>query len=108
MPSADRAAADAALRAALADLIHTRAPAVVTGYAPMPGEPGGDGLLDAVVAALPPGGRLLLPVLRDDLDLDWAGYATAADLGPPAPRVREPLGSRVGADAIGEAGVVLV
>jgi 5-formyltetrahydrofolate cyclo-ligase len=103
-----RRSADGAIRAALVDLIRTHGTAVVTAYAPMAGEPGGEELLDELVSALPPGGRLLLPLLRGDLDLDWAGYAGPDDLGPPAPRMREPLTAPLGVAAISWADLVLV
>ena len=41
---------------------------------PVGAEPGGPGLPEALADALEPGGRLMLPVLLPDLDLDWAEY----------------------------------
>src|SRR5262245_56306534 len=72
MPAERRAEADAALVAAAVAAIAAASPAVVCGYAPMAGEPGGAGLLPALAAAVP---TLLLPVLMADRDLDWAAYA---------------------------------
>jgi 5-formyltetrahydrofolate cyclo-ligase len=75
----------------------------VAAYAPMPGEPGGPDLVDRLAAAVP---TLLLPVLRPDLDLDWARYE--GQLAPAAGRLREPVGPSLGPDAVQAAEVVLV
>jgi 5-formyltetrahydrofolate cyclo-ligase len=63
----------------------------VAAYAPMPGEPGGAGLL---------------PVLLPDLDLDWTPYEPGT---PPGAGVRrDPAGPTLGVSAIAAAEVVLV
>src|SRR2546425_9266681 len=61
-----RGSADAALVAGAVQLVRGRAAAA---YVPMTGEPGGPALLDVLAGAAR---RLLLPILREDLDLDWA------------------------------------
>ncbi len=76
---------------------------VVTGYVPLPGEPGGPELPDALAEVC---GHLLLPVLRPDNDLDWARYD--GTLVPGARGLREPDGPRLGPDAIATARLVLV
>src|SRR5262245_25739995 len=81
----------------------TRGLTTVAGYAPMPGEPGGPDLVDRLAAAVP---TLLLPVLRPDLDLDWARYH--GDLAPGRGILREPVGPRLGPEALQEAELVLV
>jgi 5-formyltetrahydrofolate cyclo-ligase len=50
--------------------------------------------------------RVLLPVVLPDLDLDWAvdGEQRSAGLGP---RVLEPVGPRLGVDAVADAAVVI-
>jgi 5-formyltetrahydrofolate cyclo-ligase len=58
--------------------------------------------------ALPPGGRLLLPVLLDDGDLDWALYEGPLSLRAGPRGLREPAGRRLGVDAIREATLVIV
>jgi len=106
MPARQRDDADRALVAAAADLV--RGAGSVAAYVPMPGEPGGPGLVDALAAVV---GSLLLPVLGLDLDLDWARYDPAVGLSPPARpgvRLREPVGPRLGADAIALCYAVLV
>ncbi len=109
MPVADRAAADALLVAGAVSLATGRA--IVTAYAPMPGEPGGPGLLDALAGVVP---TVLLPVLRPDRDLDWAAYAGAGSLAapssPPGPSgsLREPTGHRLGPEAVSRADLVFV
>ena len=104
MSPAVREAADRALVAAAADLV--RGAGAVAGYAPTPGKPGGTGLVDGLAAAV---GTLLLPVLRPDLDLDWARYAAAGLSSPSRPALlREPTGPRLGTDAIGQCVAVIV
>jgi 5-formyltetrahydrofolate cyclo-ligase len=108
MPSGVRAQADAALRAALVALVRTRQPDLITGYVPMPGEPGGADLPQALDSALARPGRLLLPVLLPDLDLDWAAYTDSTDLHAARAGLREPTGARLGTSAIAGAGLVVV
>jgi 5-formyltetrahydrofolate cyclo-ligase len=96
-----RADADALSVGFVCSLVETDS--IVSAYAPLANEPGGAGLLDALAAT---GARILLPVLRDDLDLDWAEYT--GDLVAGARGMREPTGPRLGVDAIGSAGVVVV
>jgi 5-formyltetrahydrofolate cyclo-ligase len=99
MPARARRAADSAIAAALAPLVRGK---TVAGYVPMPGEPGGPDLLDVLSSAA----RLLLPVLRADLDLDWADYA--GSLVPAGRGLREPPGQRLGTDAIAGVDVAVV
>ena len=61
-------------------------------------------LLDALRGA---GRRVLLPVLREDMDLEWAPFAGAAALRPARLGLLEPTGASAGLDAVGEAGLVL-
>ncbi len=72
-------------------------------YASATSEPGTWPLLDALHAE---GVRILLPVVRPDLDLDWADYDgdswTVGRFG-----IREPAGARLGLQAIGAAEVVI-
>lgn len=107
VPTTARETADAAVLAALTTLSRgARAPRTVAAYAPMKDEPGGTDLPHAVVAAGV--ARLLLPVLRDDLDLDWAEYAGPDSLVTSERGMREPLSPRLGVTAIGEAELVVV
>jgi 5-formyltetrahydrofolate cyclo-ligase len=99
-PPEVRAEADAAIRANLAALVAAVRPDTVCAYLPMAGEPGG-----VPLPQLPGVHRVLLPVLRPDLDLDWAAY--------PAPLISgryglaEPDGPRLGVGAIAEADLVI-
>ena len=115
MAVADRAAADAAIRAAATDLLRTGrrvgVPAVrdarrtVTGYVPTDLEPGGRELPTALLRW---GDRVLLPVLRSDLDLDWAEYTGPECLQPARWRLCEPAGPRLGPGAASRAAVLFV
>jgi len=100
---ADRRALDAALVDAVAGWLDTRSPMTVAAYAPMPGEPGGVDLPGRLAGHA---GRLLLPVLRPDNDLDWAAYQ--GDLAQAGRGLREPPGDRSGVDAVATAGLVIV
>jgi len=96
-------AADAALARALAGVVRESGARTVAAYVPIGAEPGGPLLLPALGAT---GVRVLLPVLLDDLDLDWAEYdgtlAPGRRLG-----LQEPTGPRLGVDAIATADLVV-
>lgn len=108
LPAAQRAEAAASVQAELADLVRRLRPTRVTAYVPVGSEPGGPELPEALRAALPPGGELLLPVLRDDLDLDWAAYTGPGCLVAAGRGLREPTGPRLGRAAVADAELVVV
>ncbi|WP_428962057.1 5-formyltetrahydrofolate cyclo-ligase [Micromonospora fluostatini] len=106
LTAGQRAAAAGRVVAALTDLVRRLRPRRLAGYVPVGSEPGGPDLPAALRAALPPSADLLLPVLRPDLDLDWAvydGVLVAAGRG-----MREPAGPRLGVTAIAGADLVVV
>ncbi|MFG3090250.1 5-formyltetrahydrofolate cyclo-ligase [Streptomyces antibioticus] len=98
------ALADRALE--LPELAHAR---TVAAYVSVGAEPGTRALLDALHAR---GVRVLLPALLPDNDLDWGAYTGEDSLA----RVRhggrmellEPVGERLGPDAVTAADVVLL
>jgi 5-formyltetrahydrofolate cyclo-ligase len=98
-----RAAADAALLLTLLSLVRSSRARTVAAYVPMAGEPGGSTLPEKLIAA---GVEVLLPVLRPDLDLDWAAYSDLLVRGTRG--TSEPGGSRLGVDAIDQADLVVV
>ncbi len=102
---AQRAADDAAIVAATRLII--RGAACVAAYVPLPGEPGGPTLPDALASELPPQG-LLLPSLLPDLDLDWIAYGGTLAPATAKTTLREPSGHRLGVQAITAAEIVLV
>jgi 5-formyltetrahydrofolate cyclo-ligase len=102
----DRLAATESLRAALLPLVRAQHGSTIAGYVPVGSEPGGADLPDVLMSALPPGGRLLLPVLLDDGDLDWATHTGTLTRG--ARGLWEPTGDRLGVDVIREASLVVV
>jgi 5-formyltetrahydrofolate cyclo-ligase len=61
-------------------------------------------LLAALEAA---GRRVLLPVLREDMDLEWAPFESADALRPARLGLLEPAAASLGLQAVGEAQVVL-
>jgi 5-formyltetrahydrofolate cyclo-ligase len=87
----------------MADLVRECAARSVAAYVPVGAEPGGESLVPALAAT---GVRLLLPVLREDLDLDWAEYD--GTLRPSRRfRLQEPTGPRLGRDAIAAVDLVI-
>ncbi|TIC79094.1 5-formyltetrahydrofolate cyclo-ligase [Nocardioides sp. GY 10127] len=74
-------------------------------YVSSPGEPGTGPLLDALRAA---GKRVLLPVLKRDMDLDWAPFTGATDLVGARFGLLEPSAPALGPEAVATADVVLV
>jgi 5-formyltetrahydrofolate cyclo-ligase len=101
-----RTAAGRALRDALLALPEVRAARTVAAYVPVGSEPGPRELAEDLAE----GGarRVLLPVLLADNDLDWALYEGPPSLVPAGRGLREPIGRRVGPDAVGTADVIVV
>jgi 5-formyltetrahydrofolate cyclo-ligase len=85
--------------------VEIRRAATVTAYVSVNGEPGTGPLLDGLRAA---GKRVLLPVVLPGMDLDWAVYRGPEDLAPARYGLLEPVGERLGVDAIATADAVLV
>jgi 5-formyltetrahydrofolate cyclo-ligase len=77
----------------------------VAAYVSVGREPGTRALLDALHAR---GVRVLLPVLLPDNDLDWAAYEGAEGLARAGRGLLEPIGPRLGPEAVREADVVLL
>ncbi|MFG3050200.1 5-formyltetrahydrofolate cyclo-ligase [Kitasatospora sp. NPDC048239] len=79
--------------------------ATVAAYVSVGGEPGTRPLLDALLAR---GVRVLLPVLLPDNDLDWAVYTGSDGLAPAGRGLLEPVGERLGPEAVCAASPVLL
>ncbi|WP_030060787.1 MULTISPECIES: 5-formyltetrahydrofolate cyclo-ligase [Streptomyces] len=79
--------------------------ATVAAYVSVGTEPGTRPLLDALRSG---GVRVLLPVLLADNDLDWAEYGGPGELTPAGRGLLEPVGPRLGPEAVTEASVVLL
>jgi 5-formyltetrahydrofolate cyclo-ligase len=108
LPADLHAAAAALVQAELADLVRRVRPRRVTAYVPVGTEPGGPDLPDALLATLAPDGELLLPLLRADLDLDWAAYPGPGSLAVAGRGLREPRGRPLGVAAVSRADLVVV
>lgn len=101
----DRDSAAARLQVTLRDvLVRAPGPRVIAGYVPVGAEPGGPALPEL----LAPLGTLILPVLRDDGDLDWAAYEGPSSLRQATRGLHEPAGRRLGVEAVHEATHVIV
>ncbi|MFI2610332.1 5-formyltetrahydrofolate cyclo-ligase [Kitasatospora sp. NPDC018619] len=98
-------------RAAVADALAAHAGelaaagATVAAYVSVGAEPGTRPLLNALRAR---GVRVLLPVLLPDNDLDWAVYAGPDALAPAGRGLLEPVGPRLGPQAVTRAALVLL
>ncbi len=82
-----------------------RRAATVAAYVSVAREPGTTRILERLHAA---GKRVILPVLLPDLDLDWATYDGPDSLVPAGRGLLEPVGPRLGVDAVATADVVMV
>jgi 5-formyltetrahydrofolate cyclo-ligase len=76
----------------------------VAAYYAIDAEPGTAPLLEGLLDS---GRRLLLPVVTEDLDLDWSELTDLGDVEAARMGLREPIGDRLGATAIAAADVVL-
>jgi 5-formyltetrahydrofolate cyclo-ligase len=103
MSAEQREDQDSRVRECLRVLINERKPRTVAAYVPLSGEPGGSHLADFLAPQVE---RLLLPVLLEDYDLDWAVYTGI--LEPASRGLVEPDGPRLGVGAVGEAELVIV
>jgi len=100
----DLGSAARALAEQLLALPEVRRTARVAAYVSVGAEPSTSFLLDPLAAR----GSVLLPVVREDLDLDWATYRGEDSLAPAARGLREPTTPRLGVGAVAGADVVLV
>ena len=97
-----------AARAIAAHVLATtevRRSATVAAYVSVGAEPGTSALLDALTAA---GKRVIVPVVLPGLDLDWAVYRGPTALAPARRGLLEPVGPRLGLEAVATADLVLV
>ncbi|WP_436526172.1 5-formyltetrahydrofolate cyclo-ligase [Actinoplanes sp. HUAS TT8] len=106
LSAADRAAATTQLQDQTLAWVRRSAARTIAAYVPSASEPGGPDLPDALRSALPEGGRLLLPVLLPDNDLDWAEYTGSLETGRRG--LQEPTGPRLGVSALRSADLILV
>jgi 5-formyltetrahydrofolate cyclo-ligase len=102
---ARRAAASGIAAAALAYLGDRATPALVAAYLSVGSEPGTGPLLEELAAR---GVRLIVPVLVDGGDLDWASYAPGHALAEGLRRTIHPCGARLGVDAVRDEEAVIV
>lgn len=101
-PETERSGADRLADTVVA-LISDRGVRTVAAYVSMPAEPGTRPLIERLHAD---GVRVLLPVLLDDLDLDWASYRPG-EWRPGRLGLVEPDSPRLGLEAVLTAGVIV-
>jgi len=82
-----------------------RSATTIAAYVSIGSEPGTSWLLDRLAQR---GTRVLLPVLLPDGDLDWATYGGEGSLASGRLGLLEPVGERLGVEAIAGADAVLV
>ncbi len=100
-----RALADASIAAHLLGLAEISRAGTVAVYVSFGTEPGTLELLQSLISRQQ---RVLLPVLRADLDLDWAVHAAGGALVDGLRGVRHPPGPTLGLDAVAAADAVVV
>jgi len=104
-PLVDRLTAAQQIAVHLGQAPEVRRAATVAAYVAVGSEPGTAPLLELLGAA---GKRVVLPVLLPDGDLDWAVYAGDQALQPVRFGLLEPVGPRLGPEAVATADVVLL
>jgi 5-formyltetrahydrofolate cyclo-ligase len=105
MSQEDRAAAGRRLMGALLELPELGMAGTVAAYLSVGSEPPTRGL---VFALWKRGTYVLLPVVQDDYDLDWASYEGPGSMAPASYGLLEPTERRRGPAAIGSADLVIV
>jgi 5-formyltetrahydrofolate cyclo-ligase len=105
MDQAERERAASLLTVSLLDLPDLVSARCVAAYVSFGTEPSSAELLAALSSREV---RVLLPVLRDDLDLDWAIYDVRSGLRQGRQGTAEPAGPTLGVEAISEADLVVV
>ncbi len=108
--SPERRRADAAALAAGLPAVLDGVPDPICLFVAVGGEPGAtpDGALPVLDAARALGRRVLLPVTVGAAPLDWAPFTGRDSLGPGPHGLLEPVGPRLGPDAVADAGLVVV
>ena len=106
LPEAVRRSASASVQAATLALVRRARLTLCAAYVPIGSEPGGSALPALLADALPPGGRLIVPLLLPSNDLDWAVFSGEFFDGPHG--LREPAGVPLGVEVISEASLVIV
>lgn len=101
----ERRAASSALAERVRELPPLAAAETLAAYVSMGTEPGTHALIEAMRVS---GTRVLLPVLQDDNDLDWAEYQGPATLERTGRGLLEPTGVRLGPQAVTGAQAVLL
>jgi 5-formyltetrahydrofolate cyclo-ligase len=91
-----------ALQDQILELVRREHPSTIAAYVPIDPEPGGAGLPGLLARHA----RVLLPVLLPDGDLDWVAYSGELTAGPRG--LLEPVGPRLGVEAIRSAELILV
>jgi 5-formyltetrahydrofolate cyclo-ligase len=102
---AARQAAGSAVAQAVLTLPEITVASTVAAYLSIGTEPSTMHLVDDLRSR---GARVIVPVVEDDLDLDWADYGGPDAVAQTRRGVREPLGARLGTAAVASADVILV
>ncbi len=106
LPEAVRRSASVSVQATTLALVRREQPTVCAAYVPIGSEPGGSALPALLTDALPPGGRLIVPILLPSNDLDWVVYSD--DLVTGRHGLRQPPGVPLGVDVVSQASLIIV
>ncbi len=101
----ERAAAGRALRDAVLGLLQVQMAGTIAAYYSVGSEPDTHGLIYALWKR---GSYVLLPLLRPDMDLDWASYEGPYSLRPGPRGLTEPSEPPRGVPAVSRADLVIV
>ena len=105
MTESERGRAAAAITATALTSPELLAARTVTSYLSIGTEPSTSELVRTLRSG---GARVMMPVLRDDLDLDWAIYENPEQLSPGPRGLWTVDGPRLGLEAVSDADVVIV
>ncbi len=105
LSASTRSAAAAMLSRHVSQAVSAAGAARIAAYVPVGTEPGSLSCLDELRAG---GIEVWLPVLRDDLELDWVRFEGVSALLPAAHGLLQPTGPRMAVETISQVDLVIV
>ncbi|WP_461142979.1 5-formyltetrahydrofolate cyclo-ligase [Salinifilum aidingensis] len=105
LDTSTRSAEAAALTGHVGEWLAEKSVTTVAAYVPVGDEPGSTELLESLLRE---GHRVLVPIVVRGRPLDWAEYTGPDSLRPATYGLLEPAGEHLGAEALGQAGALIV